>query len=123
MKGFLLCRAIAAGKAGQRAVPIGEAAAKILEPFQIERPIGKILIGHRGALTVDALDASTKRIRLRVAPDRSLGHVTLSFGKTWGGITSSTPGFCYKIGGQGFSPRRTTGPTPSGVGQQTLNSR
>ncbi len=64
------------GKTGQRSIPIGDAAAEILEPLVREHPGGPILIAQRGRLTVDALDASVKRARLRAAPDGSLDHVT-----------------------------------------------
>lgn len=69
-------RAIVTGKSGKRTVPLGEAAASILEPLKCERGTGPLLHGQRGKLTVDALDAACKRARLRAAPDGSLDHVT-----------------------------------------------
>ncbi len=72
-------KATVTGKRGQRTVPIGDAAAAILDPLvkTIEgRHPGPILWGQRGNLTVDALDAATKRARLRAAPNGSLDHVT-----------------------------------------------
>ncbi len=71
-------RAIVTGKAGQRTIPLGEAAMEITTRLVKVHPAGPLLVGHgqRGTLTVDTFGAAVKRARRRIAPDGSLDHVT-----------------------------------------------
>lgn len=68
-------RAIVRGKAGQRTIPIGDAAAAILGPLVQACPDGPVLIGPRGRLKVDALGHAVTRARRRIAPDGAMDHV------------------------------------------------
>jgi integrase len=68
-------RATVRGKSGQRTIPLSDVAAGILGPLVEARPNGPILVGQRGPLTVDALDAATSRARAKAQPDGSLKHV------------------------------------------------
>ncbi len=68
-------RAAVTGKAGQRTVPLADAAVEIQKPLIAACRSGPILYGPRGPLTVGTLGAATKRARRRAAPDLSLDHV------------------------------------------------